>query len=119
MTRLTEVWVATNDEDRRVVEENQIGIRSPAYEPGTSKPMMLMTTWAWDSGEMPSIVFVHAARKPSHAIFKHRLGQFASRVPGLQGTRCFTPCRKIASSLRAGGCLQAALGHYSMHNSYS
>lgn len=32
--RLTEVWLTTNDEDRRVVEENQAGIRSPAYEPG-------------------------------------------------------------------------------------
>ncbi len=31
---LTEVWLATNDEDRRVVEENQKGILSPAYEPG-------------------------------------------------------------------------------------
>ncbi|MFT4152007.1 MAG: aromatic ring-hydroxylating dioxygenase subunit alpha [Paracoccaceae bacterium] len=34
LTRLTEVWIATNDEDRRVVEENQFGINSPAYEPG-------------------------------------------------------------------------------------
>ena len=34
LTRLTEVWIATNDEDRCVVEENQIGINSPAYEPG-------------------------------------------------------------------------------------
>ena len=47
-------------------------------------PMMSMTTWAWDSGEMPDIVFVHAARKPSDIIFKSRLEQFASRVPGLQ-----------------------------------
>ena len=31
---LTEVWMATNDEDRIVVEENQKGILSPAYEPG-------------------------------------------------------------------------------------
>lgn len=31
---LTEVWLNTNDEDRRVVEENQKGILSPAYEPG-------------------------------------------------------------------------------------
>ncbi len=31
---LTSVWLATNDQDRRVVEENQIGIRSPAYESG-------------------------------------------------------------------------------------
>ncbi|HEU0222283.1 MAG TPA: aromatic ring-hydroxylating dioxygenase subunit alpha [Paracoccaceae bacterium] len=34
LKRLTEVWIATNDEDRRVVEENQLGINSPAYEPG-------------------------------------------------------------------------------------
>ena len=35
---LTRVWLATNDQDRRVVEENQIGIRSPAYEPGPYAP---------------------------------------------------------------------------------
>lgn len=34
LQRLTEVWVSTNDEDRRVVEDNQKGIRSPAYTPG-------------------------------------------------------------------------------------
>ena len=34
LRRLTEVWIATNDEDRRIVEENQRGILSPAYEPG-------------------------------------------------------------------------------------
>jgi len=39
LTRLTEVWEATNDEDRRVVEENQIGITSPAYAPGPYSPM--------------------------------------------------------------------------------
>ncbi|PJN96303.1 Rieske (2Fe-2S) protein [Amaricoccus sp. HAR-UPW-R2A-40] len=31
---LTRVWVATNDEDRQVVEENQRGINSPAFVPG-------------------------------------------------------------------------------------
>jgi glycine betaine catabolism A len=31
---LTEVWLATNDEDRTLVEQNQRGINSPAYEPG-------------------------------------------------------------------------------------
>lgn len=31
---LTTVWLNTNDEDRLVVEENQKGILSPAYEPG-------------------------------------------------------------------------------------
>jgi len=47
-------------------------------------PMVSMTTWAWDSGEMPDIVFVHAARRPSEIIFRERLEQFANRVPGLQ-----------------------------------
>ncbi len=32
--RLTEVWENTNAEDRAVVEENQKGVNSPAYEPG-------------------------------------------------------------------------------------
>jgi stachydrine N-demethylase, reductase component len=47
-------------------------------------PMMSMTTWAWDSGEMPDITFVHAARRPSEIIFRERLQQFANRVPGLK-----------------------------------
>lgn len=47
-------------------------------------PMMSMTTWAWDSGEMPDITFVHAARRPSDIIFRQRLEGFAARVPGLQ-----------------------------------
>ena len=35
---LTQVWLATNDQDRRVVQENQIGVCSPAYEPGPYAP---------------------------------------------------------------------------------
>jgi Rieske 2Fe-2S family protein len=31
---LIHVWTETNDEDRRIVEENAFGIRSPAYQPG-------------------------------------------------------------------------------------
>ncbi|MBM4187180.1 MAG: aromatic ring-hydroxylating dioxygenase subunit alpha [Gemmatimonadetes bacterium] len=31
---LTRVWVATNDEDRSIVESNQRGVSSPAYQPG-------------------------------------------------------------------------------------
>ena len=34
LKRLTEVWLATNAEDREVVENNQKGILSPAYEIG-------------------------------------------------------------------------------------
>lgn len=47
-------------------------------------PMMSMTTWEWDSGNMPDIVFVHAAKSPSEIIFRRRLEQFADRVPGLK-----------------------------------
>ncbi len=37
--RLTHVWVHTNEEDREVVENNQRGILSPAYEPGPYSEM--------------------------------------------------------------------------------
>ncbi|WP_192870593.1 aromatic ring-hydroxylating oxygenase subunit alpha [Phaeobacter piscinae] len=38
LNRLTEVWMATNSEDRQVVEDNQQGIDSPAYAPGPYSP---------------------------------------------------------------------------------
>ena len=38
LKRLTEVWIATNDEDREIVENNQLGILSPAYTPGPYSP---------------------------------------------------------------------------------
>jgi len=31
---LTRVWLATNEQDRRIVHENQIGMEAPTYEPG-------------------------------------------------------------------------------------
>ncbi|PZO82033.1 MAG: Rieske (2Fe-2S) protein [Mesorhizobium amorphae] len=34
LEELTHVWTETNDQDRRIVEENAFGILSPAYEPG-------------------------------------------------------------------------------------
>jgi Rieske 2Fe-2S family protein len=39
LKHLTEVWEATNDEDRRVVEENQIGVSSPAFTAGPYSPV--------------------------------------------------------------------------------
>ncbi len=39
LKRLTEVWMATNDSDRRVCQENQIGVNSPAYEPAPYSPV--------------------------------------------------------------------------------
>lgn len=43
LKRLTEVWNATNDEDREITETNQRGILSPAYVPGPYSP-------DWESG---------------------------------------------------------------------
>ncbi|WP_020407845.1 aromatic ring-hydroxylating oxygenase subunit alpha [Hahella ganghwensis] len=34
LDHLTKVWPATNDQDRRLVEESYIGVGSPAYTPG-------------------------------------------------------------------------------------
>ncbi len=31
---LTRVWLATNEQDRRIVAENQIGVSAPTYDPG-------------------------------------------------------------------------------------
>ncbi|RYE63340.1 MAG: Rieske (2Fe-2S) protein, partial [Oxalobacteraceae bacterium] len=36
---MTKVWIATNDQDRRIIEENQFGINSPAYRPGPYSPV--------------------------------------------------------------------------------
>lgn len=50
---LTEVWLATNDEDRQVVEENQKGILSPAYQPGpysTAQEMGVIQFVDWYRG---------------------------------------------------------------------
>ncbi|HEY2682731.1 MAG TPA: aromatic ring-hydroxylating dioxygenase subunit alpha [Steroidobacteraceae bacterium] len=39
LKRLTEVWNATNQEDRRVCQENQMGVNSPSYEAGPYSPV--------------------------------------------------------------------------------
>lgn len=46
-------------------------------------PMMSMTTWLYDSGRSPDIVFVNCARRPSEIIFRERLEHMASRVEGI------------------------------------
>ncbi|HMK80305.1 MAG TPA: aromatic ring-hydroxylating dioxygenase subunit alpha [Xanthobacteraceae bacterium] len=38
LEELTKVWDATNEQDRRIIEENQLGVNSPAYEPGPYAP---------------------------------------------------------------------------------
>ena len=39
VARLTRVWSLTNDQDRRVCQENQLGVTSPAYEPAPYSPV--------------------------------------------------------------------------------
>ena len=39
LEQLTTVWQATNEQDRQLVEENQIGINSPGYTPGPYSPL--------------------------------------------------------------------------------
>jgi glycine betaine catabolism A len=34
VNELTRVWLATNDQDRHIVQENQIGMNAPLYQPG-------------------------------------------------------------------------------------
>jgi Rieske 2Fe-2S family protein len=36
---MTEVWLATNEADRRICQENQIGVTSPAYDPAPYSPV--------------------------------------------------------------------------------
>lgn len=46
-------------------------------------PLMAMTTFMFDLGTVPDIVFVGCARRPAEVIFRERLEHMASRVPGI------------------------------------
>jgi ferredoxin-NADP reductase len=46
-------------------------------------PMMSMTTYMFDTGLDPDIVFVNCAKRPSEIIFRQRLEHMAARVPGI------------------------------------
>lgn len=46
-------------------------------------PAMSMTTYMFDLGTAPDIVFINCARRPSEIIFRSRLEHMASRVPGI------------------------------------
>ena len=47
-------------------------------------PMMSMTTYMYDAGREPDIVFINCARRPSDIIFRQRLEHMASRISGLE-----------------------------------
>lgn len=46
-------------------------------------PMMSMTTWMFDLGNEPDVVFINCARRPGEIIFRERLEHMASRSPGI------------------------------------
>ncbi|MGQ7847144.1 2Fe-2S iron-sulfur cluster-binding protein [Granulosicoccus sp. 3-233] len=46
-------------------------------------PMMSMTTWMFDHGTEPDIVFINCARRPSEILFRGLLEHMATRLPGL------------------------------------
>ena len=46
-------------------------------------PMKSMTTYLYDSGRDPDIVFVNCARRPSEIIFKEALEHMATRINGI------------------------------------
>ncbi len=46
-------------------------------------PLASMTTWMFDLGTVPDVVFVNCARTPAEIIFRERLEHMASRVPGI------------------------------------
>ncbi|RWR27299.1 aromatic ring-hydroxylating dioxygenase subunit alpha [Sinirhodobacter populi] len=56
--RLTEVWTATNDEDRILAENNHRGILSRAYRPGPYAPseFMLNNFSDWYAGKMEDYI---------------------------------------------------------------
>lgn len=47
-------------------------------------PMMSMTTYMYDAGRDPDIVFINCARRPSEIIFRERLEHMASRIQGIE-----------------------------------
>ena len=47
-------------------------------------PMVSMTTYMYDAGREPDIVFINCARLPSEIIFRQRMEMMASRLPGIE-----------------------------------
>lgn len=46
-------------------------------------PMVAMTTWMYDSGREPDIVFINCAKRPSEIILRERMELMVSRIVGL------------------------------------
>ena len=64
LKRLTEVWMATNAQDKRLAENNHLGVSSRAYEPGPYAPseFMLNHFTDWYAGKMAAFAAQPAER---------------------------------------------------------
>jgi glycine betaine catabolism A len=64
LQRLTEVWMATNAQDKRLAENNHLGVSSRAYEPGPYAPseFMLNHFTDWYAGKMAAFAGQPAER---------------------------------------------------------
>ena len=64
LKRLTEVWMATNAQDKRLAENNHLGVASRAYEPGPYAPseFMLNHFTDWYAGKMAAFAGQPAKR---------------------------------------------------------
>ncbi len=64
LARLTEVWIATNEQDKRLAENNHRGGASMAYEPGPYAPseFMLEHFTDWYAAKMAGLAAGPVAR---------------------------------------------------------
>jgi Rieske 2Fe-2S family protein len=65
LDELTSVWNATNDQDKRIIEENQRGVSSPVFEPGPYNPLHeggVMQFVEWYAGAMERALGAGPAR---------------------------------------------------------
>ena len=73
LDELTTVWTATNDQDRRIVEENQRGVSSLAFEPGPYNALHeggVMQFVEWYAAAMERALDAAPARAANDAIGK-------------------------------------------------
>ena len=68
--RLSKVWLATNEQDRTLAEQNQLGINSKAYEPGPYSQTIefgVQSFIDWYTGEMQRQLEGNAGRQQAAA----------------------------------------------------
>jgi Rieske 2Fe-2S family protein len=77
LDELTMVWSATNDQDRRIVEENQRGVSSPAFEPGPYNALHeggVMQFVEWYAAAMARALQAPAVKASPHLAGRMKVG---------------------------------------------